>query len=68
MKLFYVCRYKQEVHNCLTAAGRLRADEARLDREAMEKLDQAERLEAEARRLDEEADRLEREAGPSNKW
>lgn len=55
-------RYKREIGNCLTAARSLRAEEARMDREAYEKAEQAERLEREARALDEEAARLEREA------
>ena len=46
----------------MTAARNLRAEEARMDREACEKAEQAERLEREARALDEEAARLEREA------
>ena len=48
--------------NCLTAARNLRLEEARMDKEACEKEEQAERLEREARALDEEAARLEREA------
>ena len=48
--------------NCLTAARNLRLEEARMDKEACEKEEQAERLEREARALDEEAAKLEREA------
>ena len=56
-------RYKREIGNCLTAARNLRAEEARMDREACEKAEQAERLEREARALDEEAAaQLERDA------
>ena len=58
----YIFRYKREIGNCLTAARNLRAEEARMDREAYEKAEQAERLEREARALDEEAAKLEREA------
>ena len=58
----YILRYKREIGNCLTAARSLRAEEARMDKEAYEKAEQAERLEREARALDEEAARLEREA------
>jgi len=55
-------RYKREIANCLTAAKNLRAEEARMDREACEKAEQAEKLDREAKALDEEAARLEREA------
>ena len=58
----HIFRYKREIGNCLTAARNLRAEEARMDREAYEKAEQAERLEREARALDEEAAKLEREA------
>ena len=47
--------------NCLTAARNLRAEEGRMDREASDKAEQAERLEREARALDQEAATLERE-------
>ena len=52
----------------ILAARNLRAEEARMDREAYEKADQAERLEREARALDEEAARLEREARQGGSW
>ena len=55
-------RYKRERENCLTAARNLTAEKARMDRERVEKEEQAERLEREARALDEEAAKLEREA------
>ena len=48
--------------NCLTAARNLRAEEGRIDREASDKAEQAERLEREGRALDQEAATLEREA------
>ena len=60
--MIHIFRYKREMANCLTAARNLRAEEARMDREANEKAEQAEKLEREARALDEEAARLEREA------
>ena len=61
---YFLFRYKREMANCLTAARNLRLEEARMDREASEKAEQAERLEREARALDEEAAKLEREARP----
>merc|ERR1719410_483058 len=53
-------RYKREIGNCLTAARNLREEEARLNREAGDKEEKADRLEMEARRLEEEAARSER--------
>ena len=45
----------------MTAARNLRAEEGRIDREASDKAEQAERLEREGRALDQEAATLERE-------
>lgn len=61
-KKYFLFRYKREMANCLTAARNLRLEEARMDKEACEKEEQAERLERQARALDEEAAKLEKEA------
>jgi len=50
-------RYKWEIGNCQTTARRLRDEEARLDREANDKLELAEKAEAAAKQLEQEAAR-----------